>query len=493
MSKLLSMLMKSKDVGELYETKILSQANASKGWAYQCKSTRQDIAKASVPTVYGDIKEKYDNSDESIGSLYQGSNLKDNENNTHDWSADNFGLCVFGDTTFALFGDTFIYYSSSYKSGATWYLLSSVESFTGMFKANNCIIVTSANSVYKLNPTTKTLTKIGNNIDSEYELSYKRVIFKVINGVIYLIKKSTNETTGTIYKRIYYVADDTTTNTLSYIGNYSRVVCDLEYINNNWYLLARNGYTFYVYKGTDLNNKTLTDTTKWEEKLSYRNSDWDFERSGEIFYANGRTVVFLKRYQANYDYVYTDNDFSTTNTITQISLGADDFCPLYFFNNVFYSIYKPTTTPYLFSCNIDDISSSSNWDYDHTVTPSPLVVDSNLIGLFLSNTIQLMAINLPSGTYRDFIYYREYEKTVYTDTYSIDNNDVVISYYKNNDFKICLSDNGGTNDTNLATVYSSLGYYDYFVLDLTNETVSLPRKSDLYAVMYVGDNYQDTY
>ena len=40
-----------------------SQLLAEKGWALQCKSTRQDLAKADVPTLYQDIKDKYDNAD----------------------------------------------------------------------------------------------------------------------------------------------------------------------------------------------------------------------------------------------------------------------------------------------------------------------------------------------------------------------------------------------------------------------------------------------
>ena len=442
----------------LFDIKCLSQAIADKGWAFMCRKISHDnipfLNKSDIPTVYDNIFNKYNNAEKSFSPLTQGSNLKDSDNNYNTFDINGFGICVFGNTTYAILNNDYnlkIYYSSSYQSGATWSLLSDIDTFTALFKANNCIIALSYNSVYKINPSTNTITKIGNNIDSDYGLDYRSVKFKLINDVIYIIKKADNTNTASIFKRIYYVADDTTTNTLSYIGNYSRVVCDLEYANNSWYILARNGYTFYVYKGSDLNNKTLTDTTKWELKFTYRNTNWDIDRNGEMFYGNNRFVIFFKRYQANYDYVYTDDDFATTNTKLEVSIGSEGFCPLYFCNNIFYSIYKPSTFPYLYYCHIDSLQSS--WSYDSSLTPSPLVSDSTLIGLFLTDTLQLMGVVLPSGTYRNFIYYRGYGNTVYTDSYSINGNIVTVNYsmYEDNfgkDWKICLSDNS-TNDDNL--------------------------------------------
>lgn len=481
-----------KDLANLYDIKTLSQAIADRGWAFMCHTTRQDLAKSDVPTLYNDIFNKYLNAEKTYSDLTQGSDLKDNDNNYNTFDASSFGLCVFGNTAYGIFINDYsgkIYYSSSYQTGATWALLSDIDNFTALFKANNCIIALSSNSVYKINPSTNTITKIGNNIDNDYGLSHRTVKFKLINGVVYIIKKSIHSDTSALYKRIYYVADDTTTNTLSYIGNYSRVVCDLEYVNNYWYLVARNGNTFYVYKGTDLNNKTLTDTTKWEQKLSYNNNN-ELSYNGEIFYGNNRLVMFFKRYQASYDYVFTDDDFVTTNTITNIALGVDEFCVLYFCNNVFYSISKPATYPYLYSCNIDNINTAENWTYDTSITPDPLESDSILIGLFLTDSLQLMAIILPSGTHRNFIYYRGYGNAVYTDNYNINGTIVDIQYYKYNDFKICISD-GGTNDTNLDAVYNELGYENYWLLDSANEQLCLPRNSNLYTQMYVGDDYED--
>lgn len=481
----------------LFDIKVLSQAVVEKGWIMLCRSGVHDMSphltREIAPTLYENIFSKYNNAEKSFSPLTQGSNLKDSDNNYNTFDANSFGLCVFGDTTYGIFindYNTKIYYSSSYQSGATWTLLSDIDTFTALFKADNCIIALSSNSVYKINPSTNTITKIGNNIDSDGELGYKRVIFKLINGIIYIIKKSTSTNTSNIYKRIYYVADDTTTNTLSYIGNYSRVVCDLEYINNSWYILARNGTTFYVYKGSDLNNKTLTDTTKWELKLTYSNSNWNIDWNGEMFYGNNRLVMFFKRYQGNYDYVYTDDDFVTTNTITEIGLGTDEFCVLYFCNNVFYSISKPATFPYLYSCNIDNINNSLNWQYDTSITPTPLVSDSNLIGLFLTDTLQLMAVNLPSGTYRNFIYYRGYGNTIYTDTYKIDGNNVTINYFKyidefNQIWKIAFYQHS------IFTAYSALGYSQYWVIDTSSEEVYLPLNKQRYVQMYIGDDYID--
>ena len=50
----------------LYDIKILSQALIKKGFAFMCHTTRRDLPKSLVPTLYDDIKYKYDHCDKEF-------------------------------------------------------------------------------------------------------------------------------------------------------------------------------------------------------------------------------------------------------------------------------------------------------------------------------------------------------------------------------------------------------------------------------------------
>lgn len=93
----------------------------------------------------------------------------------------------------------------------------------------------------------------------------------------------------------------------------------------------------------------------------------------------------------------------------------------------------------------------------------------------------------------DYIFITEYNGyclltlvlTPYTDTI----NGVDIKYYKSGDWKICTPDIAVGNDTNLQTVYEYLGYLNYWWIDTTEEKITLQRNSNLWTMMYVGDDY----
>lgn len=76
-------------------------------------------------------------------------------------------------------------------------------------------------------------------------------------------------------------------------------------------------------------------------------------------------------------------------------------------------------------------------------------------------------------------------KTIYTDTINGTN----IKYYKNGDWKICTPDIATGNDDNLQSVYEYLGYLNYWWIDTTNEQITLQRNSNMWTMMYVGDDY----
>lgn len=93
----------------------------------------------------------------------------------------------------------------------------------------------------------------------------------------------------------------------------------------------------------------------------------------------------------------------------------------------------------------------------------------------------------------------EENKIEFTDTYNINGEDVDINYYKSGEYKICEagqnnrddSDSNEEMDSKLQDVYEYLGYLPYFWIDTENLDIVLPRNSNRWTMMYVGDDYID--
>lgn len=462
----------------LYDIQFLSEAVTNTGWSCLSHISRKDLAKASVPTVYADILDKYSNAPKSYSDIEQGANIN---------SYGNHGQCAvaqIGNQTFILAGNRYIYYSNSYKSGATWTRLSTVL-FNNIFAFNNCLIATTNTHIYKINPTTHTATRILASAFTDEE-NANGINAKLINGIIYIIKSSKSSSTNAKFKNLYYVADDTETLIASSL-TYNKYLCDIEFVNDYWYLFTRNSTSLYIYKGLSLDNLDLDDTSVWEQKYTRTFSDW--QGGGQIFYANTRFMVFCKRYQYQYDYVFTDNDFTnvTAKTASGISVTGD-YTKIFFDGEYLYSIrhQDDATRWYLYKCQLSPENTSGAWSNDTTLS-SVLTTNTNLNACYISKDLQLFIIVKSSTCY---IYNRGYGATLYTDSYLINGNNVDIKYCMYDNYKICLVD--GTNDTNLNTVYNFLGYLNYFRLDIANEKVTLPRNSNMYTYMYVGDDYVDS-
>lgn len=89
----------------------------------------------------------------------------------------------------------------------------------------------------------------------------------------------------------------------------------------------------------------------------------------------------------------------------------------------------------------------------------------------------------------------EENKIEFTDNYNINGEDVDINYYKSGEYKICEAgqnnrdDGEDENDNKLQDVYEYLGYLPYFWIDIENLDIVLPRNSNRWTMMYVGNNY----
>lgn len=493
----------------LFDIKFMAQAIADKGWAFMCHTTRQDLAKADVPTIYNNIKNKYDNCDFGETALTIGSDLKSGEavDEYHNLSFSTIyaGICTWGNRVYAILSgtnDSYLYYSDTYQAGATWLRVSDVAGITTLFKANNCIIVTTYNAIYKLNPTTNTLTLL---IDNAFGSNgngngyFNNIQYKLIDNYIYLTYVPQTTEVSNYYKRVYYVLDDASSTTSGYLGNFNEIINDIIYVNNRFYYLTRSDDRKYVrvYKTTEDNqfsgvpfNNTACFTKVFEKQHTDVSISDDWENNAQIFYHNGRFVITAKLYSAHlgFSVFYTDDDFTTVNYVGDCIHSYSGNQVIKCINGVLYSIekYMSATLTYLYYCNIENIQ-LNNWQYLSNLTT---VIDNNgaLYDFDITENLNLFCLNKYNT--QPHIYYNGFTKTVYTDNYNINGITVSVNYYKFNDFKICISD-GGTNDTNLETIFNYLGYCNYWLLDLTNETITIQRNKQGYVQMYIGDDFVD--
>ena len=438
----------------LFDIKVMSQLIAEKGWAFQCKSTRQDLAKADVPTLYQDIKDKYDNVPETF-------------NFTKDYSN---GKKLYDKT------DGRVY----------WFSWDTINYSTNLDLSNpQTITVTEAS--YKDD------ILLGNNINIVYDKSsvYQKTVF-------YVYDKSWNYIKTLTFNGRNFKLLRTTENGF---------IC-VQYVNDEY------GRVFQVLKINDnanadyIETENLYDETNSFNPLSIAEKNYDNK-----IYITGRTKmnqgigdVFTLELNAT---DFTDYNFYRSNDNILFDGGyITAISSLVKKDNTFYVAYNAKI------CSSTDLT---NWTLVYTLDGNNYsMVDTDAYYLALdsgkivkttdfTNYETLTTFTTSSYTFYSFYasnevivlsmtsscyIYGQAQKTMSTDTYVINGSSVAINYYTKDGFKICIAD--GTNDTNLASVYSYMGYYNYYRLNTTNETISLPRNSNLYSVMYVGDNYQDT-
>ena len=412
-----------KDLANLYDIKILSQAIADKGWAFICKSTRQDIAKTDVPTVYADILDKYNNADGNISfdkkSIRCCERLQPRDIHYYN-----------GWYYYVNYGHTEIRKTQDFTTSEL------VE--TGDFDYFNMVLCD--DKLVFLNWNYIKVFNINNNELSDDIITTCHTSsesYSIIDNVLYF---GSNNGWG-------YVDFD-----------------DLEDFDN----LSSNIH----YHDTTSEKPSFKFGNKWYSLATYN------LMSGDTFDDITTNIVSIDRPTAsvmvdNYRIILGTNVYrlEENGTVTIISNNNVNCDKAVIYDTVIY-----TSQPGGASYCSKDLGVTFEEIQEEEIGIYPLVVSS---------------YNLIAYVDRDgYVYKGDKLKTISTDTYVIDGNTVEIDYYSKDSFKICLADN--TNDTNLATVYSYLGYYNYYRLDTTNETISLPRNSNLYSMMYVGDNYQDT-
>lgn len=438
----------------LYDIKILSQAIADKGFAFMCHTTTRALLKSDVPTLYNDIFYKYNNADK---------NFVMNENNT--------AYSVQYDS----YSNKFIYkptnqsklYSSDLVdlSNPTDLNISGVNAF---MLGQNINIVKETSTVdgtnYRIyNKNWELIRTI--NLSAEYNNinAYRYVdgafLFLVndndnFHKVCYLIKFEDN----------INVENPIISNNFKLLDSYYRGMNISDIIDNKIYITCAgdgNGWSSYFLE-INFNDLSYINVYKSDIPNNTYNNYANLVKYDDKYYFGSITGVYQSSDLVNWTLIYTLS--TPCNYIEKI-------------NNIFYIIcngFIITTENFL---NFNVIISFTGWASNYS---------NNFVNCYVGNNTYIF--NFKSNP--TYLYGGGVLK-IYTDTYTINGTSVNINYYKYDDFKICVSDNGGTNDTNIKTVYDYFGYSNYWLLDLTNETITIQRNKQGYVQMYVGDDFVD--
>lgn len=431
----------------LFDIKTMAEAIAEKGWACLSHTSRKDIAKTDIPTMYADILDKYNNADSSVALSDKLSDVQYDIKNI------------------------------VYLNGAYYTAKSGTEQ--GIYKSTDG----------------NTWTKVKEFFDGLTYTSYEyKPIYTYGNKIFF------------VWANGYFVVFDTSTDTGSKSAS-QLIDCQN---NRRPYLFMYDGKLYFTsindgkvhYVNLDELDAELTNA------VSLDITTMPIAYDGIYFYGTTTTSgsyrdivkgtsidsmttsVVSGYFDPSIGTTYTPNStefvISIGKNIIQINNGTATTvdCSSYFSGNI---SYLNQIGDDLYAFNSGNSSNTSYKSSDNGTTWEAVFEDNAGIACISGANGKLFM----TGTSSSKLYIEVNVPIVYTDTYFIDGSSVEIEYYKNGSFKICLAD-GGTNDTNLATVYSYLGYYNYYVLDTENETLSLPRNSNLWTYMYVGDNYEDS-
>lgn len=469
----------------LYDIKTLSQAIINKGWTYLCNATKQMLPKAKIPTVYDDIENKYLNCDKELSEFQKVAV------NKGDLRCNYFYNEKIGKYCYVSFARPYKIYSSVTPNLATTTLeYTNGDDMYGYGAAiGKNIVVVPINSIdidniryYRFDIFDRDFNYLrrimvnGGSTRKNNEISiwFRRDTFIVaINGsygdndayqFVVTIKDDINVSSGTFYQNFFGY---------DYLGSQ---VFDL---GENCPLTNVVDDTFVYMITTSRNRGKRTYKFNLDTgEVTNCGSRTDGDTYSNLCYHNGKFYQIMRHNNSNNIYESSDcaswtllGNFNTDKIGMIISVG--NFCLCFGSNNIYSTADFLTFTVYE-----SNISTNSNlYQYYRNY----IQTDDYFFTICYISTSGTVPYNFFGSTLIP---------KVYTAPYTINGSTVNIQYYKNQDWKICISD-GGTNDTNLDTIYNGLGYENYWLLDRNNEQLCLPRNSNLYTQMYVGDDYED--
>ena len=495
--------LKDLKVFNLFDIKTMSERIASKGWSCISYDTQNKLDKADVPTAYDFLEDKYKNVDGAMSEP-----------------------TAISGTIAQVFHDGWYYYISSGSIYRSQYVdLSSPELFYNNIDSdyNRLLMkVEFSNKAYIMAyryqyPTfyckvidleTKQLVKTNNvtvsdSFDDYSCLSHNSSSIFVVDNIGYML--FTYGASNDLRLVLFKIEDDGTVSLVFFKYNSDifykgfpndHTILSSRFKNcclfNNKIYLSFGGMIWLWY---DIANNTfdysmdmITNYGQYETYVSY----------GTIYYRNGDSVIFVYdnklsilacSYDGNtlYFMQLNNNTWNLVNTIdissqrVEINNSAYNFTANTIYDGYYYFAFKLYNQNKWVVYKTSDFSNSNlTYACDTSYT----------IHLILINENDFSYIVYGGSGYQQYIY-SEYTRTIYTDTYTINGSSVVVSYYKNEDWKICTPEIDVDNDTNLQMVYEYLGYLNYWWIDTTNEQITLQRNSNMWTMMYVGDDYED--
>ena len=429
-----------------------SQVIVEKGFAFMCHTNRRDLAKADVPTLYNNLIEKYNNVDVESSALQT---ISGNYGYMCCGFIDNYLYTIKEDN-----GGWFLFRTSKNDlSNPVWEKINNENLIyaiggNSFFVGKNNIVIINATVV---NSEWGYLVKI---FDTNGNKKYENFFVTTGNNRYFSVSLVEEENKSYFYLSYeinsyqYELSrfEDTANINIEHIAYTNKVVSQISKINDIYFCLYDTG-----------DDRSFRKTLDWNT-LTYLTS------SGSSYAIIGNTIRTTKSNQSAHISYDLGENWETINWS-----GAN-----------YYKFHKFN--------NIDKyLCVSQDGSYNFFVTEDLINFDFFNFGTAYSDTLSFTDDNnsfvCMGGDY--ILFYSGIVKKEYTDTYKINGNTVTVKYYKYQDFKICISDNGGTNDTNLETVFNYLGYLNYWLLDIINETIAIQRDKNTYAVMYVGDNFID--
>ena len=453
----------------------LTTSEATKNWCTINGSSRVDLDKADVPTLYADILDKYNNADSELGELTYAADVQYPQIYHN-------GYYYFTGTTEETFKN--IYKSANADlSNSTLFVDFSTK--TTFISYGACRIFKNKNYILIINYTTLSpynINAILYNTNLEYlgsfngNLPYESYFNDFATGILddnYLYATNSNELTNTALYR--YNIIDCIINNATFEGKAISLSGRKTYFYDEdtstlYITRSASGGTQYLYTA-NFDNETATEIKSFSTTGNVKPA-WLTKYNGQL--------IFL---QSNYMFKLQSN-----NTWTEESFNYG-----YEGNNCFESVEKINDEYYI---SVSSYYSSTRYDGLKVLKTSDFSTFTTVVSASLSyaeKSILAITADVFLCTYRTvnkkgYYFYSALTKKAYTDTYTINSTETAINYYKSGNWKICVPDT--TNDANLATVYTALGELPYFRLDTTGETVS-PIRSKMYSAMYVGDEYEE--
>lgn len=463
----------------LYDIKCLSQAIADKGFAFMCHTTTRALLKSDVPTLYNNILNKYNSAD-----------IEDTPT-TNLYNTTSKNLYV---------KDGYYYFNSSnsreLRRSANSDLSASELCFEipeEIYSRDWSFIITDIGFwVCGTKSGQEHNEKVVYIYDFDYNLIQTINLTEDDNEGFYIFKKFEDYVYLSV-GRNFYRFRDTINTTKEYMPRYYdieeqhyEITWNMNIIDDNIVCCCLwNGDTYFRHFMV-INKNTLT---KQQLRFHDSNGYWDWHTD---------VVSNIFKFEDNYYFTTNRSGFNICKLNIETGYISEEYRPkvngVYMNYNESGSLCEVVGDKVIIQSNghIFTTTDLINFTILYTITGGGYnkcanwyLTNNTMIFFFQKDLYKTM------GLTDDCYLYIGFDKKEFTDTYNINGTTVNIKYFKFQDFKICISDNGGTNDTNIKTVYDYLGYSNYWLIDTTNETITIQRNKQGYVQMYVGDGFVD--